>query len=138
MATVKNDYEMLRKALDRPRRYVGVELELTVSFPSYAEKVEDEVACALGLVIGDAVEYSVVVHPENLTFQVFAQGDLADLLEEKWDAVHRLGSLCEVKGRWIFGVTEHFEAQGTGARWFQTSHYGLYLETLAIADREEK
>ena len=46
MATVKNDYEMLRKALDRPRRYVGVELELTVPFPSYAEKVEDEVACA--------------------------------------------------------------------------------------------
>ena len=138
MATVKNDYELIRKALDRPRRYDGVELELTVSFPSYPEKVEDEVAHVLGLLVGDAVEYSVITYPGNVSFQLFVQQKLADWIEDSWDDIHRVGATCKINGTWIFAMTQHFELQGTSANWVPSTHYGVILEKIDIATCEEK
>lgn len=123
------DVTLLKKALLRPRRYQGFPLTFTGEMIGSAERVEDDVAQSLGLTPGDAVVYQVLVG--QMAVDLFAQGVVADWIEDHWQELHRVGTNWKLSGTWLFGVTWSLEIVNSGTeQWMPASHFGLLLEDI--------
>lgn len=124
-----NDLDLLQSALLRPKRYQGMSLTFEGTFVSSPERLEDETAYNLSLEVGDAVAYQVLAGRSMVT--VFAQGAVADWLEEHWKKLHRPDVKWRLSGTWLFGITWAYTAVNNGQeQWVPSSEYGLLLETV--------